>query len=502
MNNNTTQHNRGYCPSCNKIVPVKHVERDGKMYLSHECPECGTKEMLISSDASRWRYKHDLVGYDVEAKRTCSLDCMACNHGKPPTLVFLDVTNRCNMNCPICLANVKAMGFRFDPPMEYFDKVFKYLATFDSKPKIELFGGEPTVREDLIDIIELAKSYGLSARIVTNGIRFEDEEYCKKILATGTQLMYSFDGRSPEIYNKLRRNPGAYKKKARGLENVKKHYHAKLTLMCCVGLGVNEDYMADLIEYCNDNRDFIAALDMIPLNETWGPEEVDAHETTIEDVERIIADAVPGTEFVPASTLYMFKTFPEYFDLGRITFGGAHPNCESVSALVSDGTQYRPLNHYLKRPLTDVVHDAIEKDKELGKTIDHHPLVRLFGKKGARVVLGAALLNFVRKNVDFRAVFGENAGLQALKFAWGLIQGKKVKTLFRTLTHCHYMLRLIILPFEEPGCVESARLVECPASFAYEHPETGDIHLMPVCAWANYKDDILKATAEKYGVAQ
>ena len=59
------------------------------------------------------------------------------------------------------------MGFRFDPPLEYFEKIFQKLSEMTPKPKIQLFGGEPTVREDLIDMIESQAScelYGLLKR--------------------------------------------------------------------------------------------------------------------------------------------------------------------------------------------------------------------------------------------------------------------------------------------------------------------------------------------------
>ena len=491
--------NRGICPKCKHVVAVSHVEHNGKMYLSHQCPECGTTESLISSDAERWSAKRELCQYRGEAENTCSLRCMECNHGKSPTLVFLDVTNRCNMNCPICLANLDAMGFCFNPPMEYFKKVFQYLSQHEPKPRIQLFGGEPTCREDLVDIINCAAEYGLSARIVTNGIRFANEEYCKKILATGTQLMFAFDGRSPDIYQKLRNNPRAYDIKLKGLANVKKHYTSKVTIMCCAGIGVNEDYMGDLIEFCHENKDFIAALDLIPLAETWGPEKVDAGDTTIEDVERMIRNALPGTEFVPAGILYKFKTYRENFNIGRLTFGGAHPNCEMVTALLSDGTRYRPLSDFLKHSIGEVTRRALEKDEEMEKKIHRNILCKMFGKRGRQALLVLSLIKFILQNVNLKAVFGDKYIFKILKFIWGLIRGKEAKTLFRTYTTCHHILRMIILPFEEPRCVESARLVECPASFAYEHPITNDIHLMPVCSWAIYKDGILRATAAKYG---
>ena len=245
-----------------------------------------------------------MVNYLGEAQKTCNLECTGCKAHKPPSLVFIDVTNRCNMNCPICLANIPAMGFRFDPPMAYFEKIFEVLSKRTPKPKIQLFGGEPTVRKDLIDMIMLAKKkYGLQARIVTNGLRLADEAYCKELVKTGTQIMFSFDGRSPEIYERTRKHPEAVVKKLKGLENLKKFRKSKVTIMCTMGEGVNDKHLADLIDFCHEGRDYISALDMIPLTATWGPESVDAKNTTIEDVERISAAAVPGMEFFPAARL-------------------------------------------------------------------------------------------------------------------------------------------------------------------------------------------------------
>ncbi|MBN1865995.1 radical SAM protein [Candidatus Sumerlaeota bacterium] len=492
--------NLGICHKCNQVVPARHETREGRVYLVKDCTECGATEALVSSDARRWQEKRDICGYDEEKAASCSLACTNCNHGKAPSLVFLDVTNRCNMNCPICLANVQAMGFRFDPPMAYFEKVFETLGRMKPRPKIQLFGGEPTVRNDLIDIVKLAKKHGLSARVVTNGIRLADEDYCKRLLATGTQLMFAFDGRDPEIYRKIRNSAASLDKKLAALENVRKHRRSKVTIMCCAGLGVNDDKMDDMIRFCHDGRDYIAALDLIPLVETWGPEGVDAGNTTIDDVERMIRDALPGVDFIPAGLLYQLENLQKTFNVGRLTFGGAHPNCESATALVSDGKAYRPASHYLKGSLTDAVRAAAALDLAMGKKFKTSVVARLFGRKGRQLVMGAALLGLVRRHVNFREVFGSNAAFKTVRVLWGLARGEKMKHLLRRHTQCHGILRIIVLPFEEPMNIESVRLVECPASFAYEHPETNDIRLMPVCAWPYNKDDILRATTQRYGV--
>ncbi len=491
----------GVCNKCRKTAPATYENRDERIYLVKHCEVCGDTEALVSSSAKRWQEKRDLCGYAEESARNCSLNCTSCNHGKPPSLVFLDVTNRCNMNCPICLANITAMGFQFDPPMSYFEKVFKAVAAIQPRPKIQLFGGEPTVRRDLVDIIRLAKSYGLSARVVTNGLKMADEEYCKNLLATGTQLMFAFDGRHPDIYSKIRKNPKTLEQKIAGLDNVRKYRKSKVTIMCCVGLGVNDEYMADTIEFLHDRRDYIAALDLIPLVETWGPEQVEAGNTTIDDVENIMANAIPGTEFIPAGMLYHIRTLKENFDLGRLTFGGAHPNCESVTALVSDGERYRPLSNYLRCSFSSLAKQIIDIDQEMGRKLPASLWSKLFGKKGRQFVLASKLFFLLRRSINFKEVFGGNATARTIKILFGLLRGKKMKNLLRRHTKCQSLLRIIVLPFEEPDNVESERLVECPAAFAYEHPMTRDIQFMPVCSWCIYKDSILRLTSERYGVA-
>jgi len=494
--------NQSICTRCQKVVPSRHVERDGKIYLVKDCPDCGINEAFLSSDALRWQEKRTMQGYQGDAESTCSMECITCDHCKSPTLVFLDVTNRCNMNCPICVANIPAMGFQFDPPLSYFEKVFKTVGRIKPPPKIQLFGGEPTVREDLIEIINLAKDYGLKARVVTNGIRLANEDYCKKLLATGTQLMFAFDGRSPEIYQKLRHNPHVYEQKLMALENVRRHRKSKITMMCCAGLGVNDEYLQDLIQFCHDGRNYIAALDVIPLMETWEPGKVEAVNTTPEDVEHMFNHALPGTEFLPASIMSKFKTILDVFHIERVTFGGSHPNCESATILISDGETYHPPSKYLKKSFSEVIHEAIDKDAELTTKLKTSLIVRLLGESGKKLLCGWALLGLVRKGIHFHEVFGDRSGTQLARILWGLMRGEKMKYLLRKYTRCHDILRITILPFEEAGCVESARLVECPASFAYEHPVTRQIRLMPVCAWTIFKNDILRETSEQYGISR
>ena len=246
--------NYAFCNNCKEISPVKHVERDGKIYLQKNCPKCGINEYLISSDASLYNKKRDFTKIESVS---CAMNCPSCGKHKEPDIIFIDTTNRCNMNCHICLNNVLSMGFKFEPRMEYFDKIFKHYAHRDPKPYVQLFGGEPTLREDLFDIIKLGKSYGYSVRVVTNGLKLADEKYCEQLSGLGAMINIGFDGLNPLMYSKLRGHPEALDLKLKALKNLAKLKRGKVVIMSVIDKGLNSKDTAEFLRFSLENSHVI-----------------------------------------------------------------------------------------------------------------------------------------------------------------------------------------------------------------------------------------------------
>ncbi|MGD2175231.1 MAG: hypothetical protein PVJ27_07495, partial [Candidatus Brocadiaceae bacterium] len=96
--------NRSFCESCRRLVPARVVRRGCTVFLWKQCPCCGPTESVISTDAARYRTKHLL---DASAPGTaCDLQCLECADHRSPNCIVLDVTNRCNLDCPICVDRV------------------------------------------------------------------------------------------------------------------------------------------------------------------------------------------------------------------------------------------------------------------------------------------------------------------------------------------------------------------------------------------------------------
>lgn len=166
------------CPQCLKVLPAGKVEREDGIYLVKECPEHGKFEALIW-EGSLESYQAwgktilppDSVPAALPQKKGCPLDCGLCeNHQRRGCCVLLEVTGRCNLQCPTCFAGSGPKGR--DVPFEELEKQMRYLMEHGGPFNLQLSGGEPTVREDLEDILRLGKDLGFTFfQLNTNGIR-------------------------------------------------------------------------------------------------------------------------------------------------------------------------------------------------------------------------------------------------------------------------------------------------------------------------------------------
>lgn len=496
--------NLGLCNQCRARVPAEFFPRDGQMWIRKACPDCGPTESLVSTDANVWQAKRRLRHHLPGDQTACTMQCDRCQIDHQPNIVFLDVTNHCNMNCPICIATIRDMGFDFNPPLAYFEKIFAELGRMEPKPVVQLFGGEPTVREDLPEIFAIGRKHGLKPHIVTNGLRLADEEYCRKLCKLGVPVRFAFDGRSPDIYERLRGNRRAYEKKLKGLENLKKYSHRKHAIIACAAWGFNDQYIADLLQFCHDNREVISDIGIIPLTENWNPGEFEiAAHTTMEDVEKMVRQSVPGgeVEFIPAGLSYSLRKPRSFFQRKTLSevllFAGVHPNCESMTLLVSDGKTYRSINHFMKRPLSQVVLECADLSRKIEPQLDRLDPDKFFQRlRGQFLVIrtlgwwGFRTLRFWRLNPISNLA----------KAAFFHVYRRLSRLVGREVRLRRPIMRVAVLPIEEQHSIDAARLKSCKAVFAYEDVDDGRVKYVPACGWYPYRNPLLEKISQKYGV--
>lgn len=496
----------GFCGECRERVSAEYRFNEQGVWFRKSCPDCGTNESLISSDATAWQARRVLWEGDPErTSANCTLNCDTCrvNHG--PSVLFLDVTNRCNMDCPMCGFSLRGMRFDFNPPLKYFEKVLRAVSMMRPRPIVNLFGGEPTVRNDMFDIINIGRSYGVDVHITTNGLRLADEEYCRKLCEAHVGMRIGFDGRSREIYERLRNNGRAYAKKLRAFENLRKYSRRRHTIFACAALGINDQYIGDLIQFCYEYRDVVSDLGILPLYENWKPGEYEvATHTTAEDVEKMVQESVPGggVNFVPAGMTHWLAVMRPFFSgqpgLGLLNFAGVHPNCESITFLIPDRDGYRGLNPYMNKTYTEVAEELGEVvrriEPKLARLDPARPLQRLRGK----MICLQAVVPWLIRTINKRRVFGDNPITGPLEKAFYLWNRRRTKRRTGRPSPAPY-LRVVVIPLEEQHSIDSERLKTCRVGSVYENVATGEVEVIPHCVWYPYRNAILQKIAMKYG---
>lgn len=211
------------CPVCLRKLPARYVREDGKAYMVKECPEHGRFRVLFWNDAdmySEWLSQ----GIHAPARelgkpeeKGCPYDCGLCNeHHSGTCTAILEITYRCNMQCNICFADANTE--KFDPDMEQIRTMYTAALKSNRYCSVQLSGGEPTVRDDLPEIVRMGKEMGVvHLQVNSNGIRIaQDPEFLKALKEAGLDLIYlQFDGVDDEIYRTIRgRDMLEIKKKA------------------------------------------------------------------------------------------------------------------------------------------------------------------------------------------------------------------------------------------------------------------------------------------------
>jgi len=360
------------------------------------------------------------------------------------------------------------------------------------------------MREDLVEIITLGKAYGFHVRLVTNGLKFAGADYARRLAETGVTILISFDGFRKEIYGTLRNSLESRDLKTAAVKNLVHHTKdrrlGELVLMTVVDTEVNGEDLRDILEYCRKHAE-INGIYFMPLAQVWSPQRMDYEpkRTTIEDVERLVGEAV-GTdvEFVPLGA-FEFKSLKKFHKPRFVAFAGVHPNCESLAYLVRAGNRYVSWSVFLKDDVASVLKDVRTLDQEMARHVSEPirvwkriPLYlsyfRLF-LKHANVGKSLSILFNARGLPLFR---------KAIRIAAKCLFGKNLNAVIQEETAGLQFLQIIILPFIDDDLVESERLRECSACFAYVDPETDAVKSIPFCIWERYKNGILRRTAKRY----
>ncbi len=125
-----------------------------------------------------------------------------------PSQVTIVVTTRCNYHCRMC--NIWKSPAEPELSTEGWFRVLDDLGRWPGPgTKLNISGGEPLLRDDLVDILGRASRSGLAAGMVTNGSLL-DEPKARALVAAGLfNVNISLDSLDPAVNDRLRGHKGA-----------------------------------------------------------------------------------------------------------------------------------------------------------------------------------------------------------------------------------------------------------------------------------------------------
>lgn len=302
---------RGLCTTCGVVTDAKIVARDGRVEIVKWCPEHGESRGLVCSDLqwyldSQAYIKPRAVPLQLAVQEYdgCPSSCGLCPAHQQHTCVpLLEITERCDMACPICLVD------GLTRPTMTVDEVHRVvdglLVAEGQVNMLTLSGGEPTAHPDLMDIVDAVSrpEIGLVS-LSTNGLRLaSDEELLRTLIDRQVVISLQYDGRDESTWCTLRGRPDLAAIKQRLIEKVIA-LGGKLSLTVTLARDVNEHELPHILELLFEHDEILSIM-VQPLmygervmgrlgNDRWGGADGEATRLTIPDVARALAEASGG----------------------------------------------------------------------------------------------------------------------------------------------------------------------------------------------------------------
>ncbi len=433
------------CPECLQPIAAEiYVDPDKNWVMMRKhCKEHGDFKDKLSIDPVEYKWSNTFtkdVGSTVDnstkpcevssgikkTKKGCPYDCGLCeNHQTAPCICLIDVTNRCNLTCPICFANASAKGYIVEPTFDEIVQIMKHFRSMKPIPAqlLQLAGGEPTVREDLPEIIKKGHELGfIEVMVTTNGVRMgKSLEYTRKLKEAGADAIYlQFDAvDSPEAWKKVRGvNLWPLKKKV--IENCRTVGQRGVMLVPVIAKGINDNQIGGILEFAKHNSDVVAGVVFQPVSLCGRinyEELMDLRYTTSDlkvDINKATNNAI--TKFYPIATTAKFTKLLSWFDDVPAFAMVSHQDCGFATiCVINDKDEWEPLENFFD--VEGLVRWANKTWDMVSKKETPKPTSLL---KGVKIADFGVVANTIAKFVDDMTSLGYRQMMKAYFLAGAL----------------------------------------------------------------------------------
>jgi uncharacterized radical SAM superfamily Fe-S cluster-containing enzyme len=348
------------CPECLNRIPARIFERDGKVWIEKECSEHGRIEDLYWGSYDMYeraqRFMHE--GRKIENPTITKLNpicpnaCGLCTiHVNHSALANMVVTNRCDRNCWYCFFFAEKSGYVYEPTLDQIREMFRSIRREKPVPcnAVQLTGGEPTLRDDLVEIIKIGKEEGVDhVQLNTDGIRLAtDSELAPRVREAGVNTVYlSFDGTTPDT------NPKNHWQISKAFENCR-GAGLGIVLVPTIINTINDGEVGNIMKFASENIDVVRGVNFQPVSLVGRISNAEREKLriTIPDVilkmEQQTNGEITRNDFYPVPTITPLSHFVEALT-GKPEYEfGNHFACGMATYVFKDRGKLIPITRFV-----------------------------------------------------------------------------------------------------------------------------------------------------------
>ena len=474
------------CPECKRVLKALVFEDNGKVFIQRKCPKHGSFKEVYWEDAKYYRRMKEFAApakkvsnpnakFVGEDGSSCPFDCGLCSTHKSHTgLANIALTNRCDLACWYCFYFAKEGEPIYEPSLDLIDRMLANLRKEApiSPNAVQLTGGEPTLRNDLIDIIKLCKKHGFEqVQLNTTGMNLGFKKgLAKEVAKAGVTTVYmSFDGVSKKT------NPKNHWEVPYALEECRK---ARLGVVLVPTLikGINDQEIGQIINFGLNNIKTVRGINFQPVSFVGRipKKERDKGRITIPKAIELIEEQTNGKitkdDFYTVPCIHSITRFVEAFTGTKQYDLSVHFACGAATYVFLDGKKVIPITKFID------VEGFMELLDELSEELE---------RGGLKTVVAGKLLLNVGKFIDKSK---QPSYLDFGKMLFDML----IKHNFDTLGRIHEKSMLIgMMHFMDPYNYDIERVQRCDI-----HYSMPDGRIVPFCSFnvlpEIYRDKIQK----------
>jgi len=252
------------CSTCLRRVDAKIVFENSNVYMLKNCVHHGFEKVLIATDIEYYKNIRNYnkpsetpLQFNTKTHYGCPYDCGLCqDHEQHSCLTVIEITDRCNLQCPTCYA-MSSPHYGRHRTVEEVEQMLDIIVANEGTPDVvQISGGEPTIHPDFFTIMDIAKKKPIKHLMLnTNGIRIaKDFEFTKQLAtyAPDFEIYLQFDSFKPNALEMLR-GKDLTEIRMKALEHLNA-LNLSTTLVVTLQQGVNDDEIGKIIEFALQQR--------------------------------------------------------------------------------------------------------------------------------------------------------------------------------------------------------------------------------------------------------